>query len=156
MLLALLKFYYLSAYVLLSAQAIFYHLAFSKALEFSPMDLFVSLRKSIDPVIGPKLRFLFLSGILSGIVVLLFPAVHNEPFTMAVFLLSLLLLIADLVIALVKSTRLNRLFTGQYPEGYMAEQWHTLKRQWLQVMLVRGMFNIIGLALLLLLMALKS
>jgi len=60
------------------------------------------------------------------------------------------------VMALTKSVRLNKLFTEQYPGSYLPVKWHSLKLQWLQVMLVRGVFNMTGLALLLLLMVLKS
>jgi len=156
MLLIALKFCYLSAYVLISAQTIFYHLAFSKALGANSMDLFVALRKSVDPVIAPKLKFFFLLGALSGIITLLFPEVYHEPYTMVVFIISLLLLIADLVTAVTKSARLNRIFIERYPGGYVPGRWYTLRLQWLHVMLIRGVFNITGLALLLLLMVLKS
>ena len=151
-----LKLYYIFMYVLLSAQTIFYHIAMSKALESNSLDLFVALRKTVDPVIGPKLRFIFISGLLSGGSLLLFPAIHEAPLTMAVYLISLLLLVADLVMALTKSVRLNKLFISEYPGKYMPAKWQALKLEWLHVMLVRGIFNMTGLALLLLLLVLNS
>jgi hypothetical protein len=141
-----LRLFQLFVTILIASQGIFYMLALAEAMKTISVPTFAETRKAIDFVITNRLRFLYYSCLLAGIVILF---LSKEDMTGKVFICTLiatLLILVDVLMALKGSIPINNAFQ-HYPNGNV--NWSELQMRWLRLIVIRGVLSAIALGALL-------
>lgn len=99
-------------YFFVAAQGAFYHVGFGKALFNISPESFIELRKAVDPQVRGKLKALYLSALATMFVLLILSMNSGGLLSYGPMLVAFLLLLADLVLIVMRSERVNELINS--------------------------------------------
>lgn len=135
-------------YFFLAAQGAFYHIGFGKALFNITAENFVGLRKAVDPAVRTPLKALYLSGLVSMLVWVAVADKSGGLLSYAPVVAALLLLVADLVLALKFSEPINELINSGLLNTEKA--FANARDEWMKFIFIRGAISVSGFVILLL------
>ncbi|HTE31092.1 MAG TPA: hypothetical protein VK666_12010 [Chryseolinea sp.] len=129
--------------IVLASQGIFYLLGLGEAVKALSVPAFAELRNAIDNAIAGRLRFLYYTAILLGVIVLAlsFEQYHSLSFWCTA--IAVLLTLSDILLAVKYNLPINKMFKS-YPEDSIP--WQNLQAEWIRFIIIRGV--LITLALL--------
>lgn len=135
-------------YFFLASQGAFYRVGFGKALfDISPED-FIALRKAVDLRVRVPLKALYLSSMAIMLSWLVLAVNSGGLLTYGPVLVALMLLVADMILALKCSEPVNELINSDLlntRQGYL-----NARDKWMKYINIRGLLAITGFLVLLL------
>jgi hypothetical protein len=135
-------------YFFVAAQGAFYRVGFGKALfDISP-ESFIELRKAVDPRVRRPLKTLYVSSLATMLTWLVLTVNSGGLLTYGPVLVALLLLIADLVLALKCSEPVNALINADLlntRQGCV-----NARDEWMKFIFIRGSLVVAGFVVLML------
>lgn len=135
-------------YFFLAAQGAFYRVGFGRALFDIAPESFMELRKAVDPRVRKNLKLLYLSALPAMLIWLVLAVKSGEMLSYGPVLVALLLLIADLVLALKASEPVNELINSDLLNTRQGYQ--NARTKWMKYIFIRGNLAIAGFIVLLL------
>jgi len=139
-------FIFTALFFMIAAQAGYFLTGYYKVLNNLPAEGFMLVRKGTDAAVRTNFKIFYISGLLSGIVVLLF---HKEQLGSArgiLLCLAVFLLLADLVLAKTVSEAINHTISEHPVEQLVTMP--GLQEKWLTMIFIRGSLSMAGFLLL--------
>ncbi|WP_019941906.1 hypothetical protein [Dyadobacter beijingensis] len=135
-------------YFFLAAQGAFYGMGFGKALfDISP-EAFIELRKAVDPRVRKNLKRCYLAALATMLTWLVLSVRSGGLFSYGPVLVALLLLVADLILALKRSEPVNELINSDLLNN--RQSYVNARDEWMRYIFIRGNLSISGFLVLLL------
>lgn len=139
---------YLTCYLLVSAQLLYYVVVMGEALKKIPIQHFLQLRKSVDPLVVARYQWLYgLSLVLSASAMLLAQRDSNSLVGICL-IISCACLVLDIALALKGNQPLNAMVNGD-ALGERWPAWEILRFQWIRFIRFRGVISGVGMVTLL-------
>lgn len=128
--------------IIIASQGIFYILAGAEGLRNISVQAFAEQRKAIDIAIAGRIKVLYYSALLLGIINLVILGRASFSSTFMLTLLATLFTLADILMAIKFNVPINNAFAS-YPEGSIGD-WKTLQFDWLKYIVIRGVLAIMA------------
>ena len=132
--------------IVLASQGIFYILGLAQAVKKISIQAFAEQRNAIDDSIAIKLKFLYYSALVVGIVVLILIRNEYSSLRFLCIALSTFFTLIDILLALRFNIPINNAFRS-YPKAHV--DWNGLRATWVKFLIIRGLFSIAAMIMLL-------
>jgi hypothetical protein len=144
---AVLHLLYLLVYFVVAGQAVFYLFCFSEVFKKIPADHFVGIRKLADPILEVRLKIIYYSSLLLGLMLILASVRTGIGAKFLFIMISYLLLLVDVALATRFNIPLNKKIRDlELPVEANSSQ---LQMMWIKWITLRGRFVLAGFVLLL-------
>jgi len=138
----LVTFIFALLFFFIASQAGYYFLGYYKVIQEAGTDQFIMIRRATDSAIRPALQTLYIAALVTGIILVVLGRKQAGSARGIMVSVSVLLLIADIVLAKSVSETINAAINTSSSDALNAMP--DVQKRWLNMLLIRGALSISG------------